>query len=280
MSLLALTTLFSGPSETGASMLFGLGAGNRYNNLTHDRLNAQGLLDSVASGTMICTSADLNLILFENSDYTGRFYQLSKSAGGQATFWHTGPAQSALLIASNNQGTSEHRLSFVNTFRTEWDSIVDQQLEGTSVTRDVEPLLTWRMFPVGDQWLSEGQVYLRIHQPLHVHLPWYWPDYQGWMDYHIVLFVDGDGHLRAWVADWECNVDSGAKHDKILNQLAPQVSAGMQPLQDRVNAQLTATDALGPFTDVYYLPDEQITPIENAGFGGDTGTDITIVVVR
>lgn len=279
MTLLALTTEFSGPNETGSSMVFGLGAGDRYNQATHDYLDSRGLLDSIASGTMSCTQADLNLICFSNSDYTGSFFQLSKAAGGEATFWHTGPAQSALLIASNNHGTNEHRFSFAGTFQGEWDTIVDQQLEGKSVSRDVEPLLTWRMFPTDDQWLTSGQTYLRIHQPLHVHLPWYWPDYQASMDYHVVLFVNSDGHLRAWVADWECWVESGAKHDKIINQLAPEVNAGMQPLQDKVDAQLSATDALGPFKDVYYLPGKQTMSVENAGFGGNTADDITIVVV-
>jgi hypothetical protein len=279
MSLLALTTLFSGPNQTGSSTLFGLGVGDRYNYLTHDRLDSLGLLDSVASGSMVCKNADLNLIFFSNPDYTGSFFQLSKTKGGDATFWHAGPAQSALLIASNNQGTSEHRVGYVETFQSQWDMIVDQQLEGTSVSRDVEPLLTWRMFPTDDQWLDSSQVYLRIHQPLHVHMPWYWPDYQASMDYHIVLFINGDGNLRAWVADWEYWVESGAKSHKIGDQLGPQVEAGMQPLEDNVNAKLEVTDALGQLKDVYYLPGNQIAPIENAGFGGNTSQDVTIVVV-
>lgn len=278
MTLLALTTLFSGPDQTGSSRLFGLGTGDDYNHLSHDFLAVSGLLDSVSSGTMSCQTADLNLILFSEPDLTGSFFQLSKAAGGPATFWHSGPAQSALLVPSNRQGTSEHRLSFHTVFLGDWDSFLDQALQGTEVTRDVDPLLTWRMFPTDDQWLSSGQVYLRIHQPLHVHMPWYWPDYQASVDYHIVLYVS-DGHLRAWVADYEWWVEGGLKSGKIGDKLGPQAAAGMTELQTHLNDKLAALDALGTVRDVYYLPGWQPSPIQNAGFGGNTADNTTIVVV-
>jgi hypothetical protein len=93
-----------------------------------------------------------------------------------------------------------------------------------------------------------------------------------------VLFVNGDGDLRAWVADWEYWVESGAKSHKIASSLAPQVEAGAQPLQDKVNAQLIATDALGKVRDVYLLPGSQIARIENAMLVGNTNDDVAIVV--
>jgi hypothetical protein len=55
MTLLALTMLYSSPGETGSSTPLGLGVGDRYNHLPHDRLAAVGLLGSVASGTMAPT---------------------------------------------------------------------------------------------------------------------------------------------------------------------------------------------------------------------------------
>lgn len=279
MSILAIASLFNGPNETGASMLMGLGEADHYSSLTHDQLSGAALLDSVSSGALICQQADLNLVLFSNPDFTGTFFQLSKGAGGDATYWHTGPAQSALLIPSRRKGTSEHRLGFVEVFRNDWDSFLDQVLQGTQVSRDVEPLLTWRMFPTDDQWLDRSQVYLRIHQPLHVHMPWYWPDYQASADYHVVLYVTGERHLRAWVADYEWWVESGAKSGQIGDKLGPQVQAGMQSLQDHLNQRLSALDALGDVSAVFYLPGNQTSPIVNSAFAGNTADDVTIIIV-
>jgi hypothetical protein len=279
MSLKATALLFNGANETGTSLLVGLGTADRYAQITPAELSSHGMVDSVASGQLNCTAADLNLVFFSNGAYTGSFFQVSLSrSNGSETFWHTGPAQSALLIASNDAGANEHRVSFVDTFREKWDSFLDNLLQGKQVTRDVEPLLTWQMFPTSDQWLTSSQTYLRIHQPLHVHMPWYWPDYQASADYNIVLYIDGDSHLRAWVADWECWVESGAKHDQVQNQLSPQVQAGMSALQDQMNQQLALTDLLGAIKAVFYLPGRQPNPIGSTTFGGNTSDDVTIII--
>ena len=49
MSLLATAFLYSGPNETGTSMLAGLGSGDRYSQITNALLSSYGLLDSVAA---------------------------------------------------------------------------------------------------------------------------------------------------------------------------------------------------------------------------------------
>jgi hypothetical protein len=278
MSLLAAAWLDSGPNQTGSSMLTGLGVNDRYGQVTNAQLASNGLLDSVASGQMISHGSDFNLILFSNGDYTGDFFQVSIPHDESATYWHTGSAQSALLIASKNVGTNENRVSLHDTLHDEWVNFLDQKLQGTSVSRDVEPLLTWQMFPTNDQWLDRSQVYIRIHQPLHVHMPWYWPDYQASMDYNVVLFIDSSSHLRAWVADWECWVEGGAKNGQVHSQLDPQVAGGMQPLQDQLNQKLALTDLLGPVKAVFYLPGRQTDPVENNTFGGNTADDVTICV--
>jgi hypothetical protein len=279
MSLLGAAWLYSGPNQTGSSLLAGLGVQDRYGQIRNSDLSANGLINSVASGNMTCHEADLNLILFSNSDYTGSFFQISLSRDdGNSGYWHTGTAQSALVIASRNLGVNERRVSLHDTLHDAWVNFLDAKLQGTSVSRDVDPLLTWQMFPTNDQWLASNLVYLRVHQPLHVHMPWYWPDYQASMDYNIVLLIDGDGHLRAWVADWECWVESGAKSGQVYNQLSPQVASGMQPLQDQLNQKLTITDLLGPIKGVFYLPGKQLNPIGTAVLGGNTSDDITICI--
>ncbi|MEO7143303.1 MAG: hypothetical protein ABI165_07335 [Bryobacteraceae bacterium] len=279
MSLLATALLYSGPNQTGASLLTGIGSGDRYGLIPNSLLSSRGLIDSIASGRLDCSAADLNLVMFHNNDYTGQFFQISLSGTqGETTFWHTGQVNSALLIASNNSGANEHRIGFVGIFRAEWDSFLDHQLQGSQVTRDVDPLLTWQMFPASDQWLSSNLTYLRIHQPLHVHMPWYWPDYQASVDYNVELYVTSDNHLRAWVADYEWWVESGAKSGQIGAKLDPQARAGMSALQTELNQKLTETDLFGAVKAVYYLPDRQLSPIGTGTFGGDTGNDITIVI--
>jgi hypothetical protein len=273
-------TLYSGPAETGNGLQSPLIPGDRYSAITNSILSSEHLLDSVASGSLVSNAPfDLNLILFQNGDYTGLFQQISlSSANPSETYWHTGPVQSALLIASNNIGSKEKRISLVDAFRSKWDSFLDDKLKGTAVSRDVEPLLTWQMFPTGNQWLNSSQTYLRIHQPLHVHLPWYWHDYQASMDYNIVLYITGDQHLRAWVADWECWVEGGAKNGKVHDQLNPQVEASMSALQDQMNQALALTDLLGPIKAVFYLPSKQLSPIGSTRLGGNTSDDITIAI--
>ncbi|BBY65530.1 DCN1-like protein [Mycolicibacterium helvum] len=278
MSLLAAAWLDSGPNLTGSSLLTGIGTKDRYGQVTNTNLAANHLLNSVASGQMISHASDFNLILFSNGDYTGNFFQLSIAHDENATYWHTGAAQSALLIASNNTGIDEHRVSLHDELHDQWIDFLDKKLKGTAVSRDVDPLLTWQMFPTNDQWLDRNQVYIRIHQPLHVHMPWYWPDYQASMDYNVVLFIDSNRHLRAWVADWECWVEGGAKNGQVHSQLDPQVAAGMQPLADQLNQRLALTDLLGPVKAVYYLPGRQASPVENSAFGGNTADDVTICV--
>ncbi|MFC5742163.1 hypothetical protein [Dyella tabacisoli] len=279
MSLYALATLFNGPNQTGSSRMLGLGASDRYRPDGPIDLLTAGLYNFVTSGSLICSDADLNLVLFQNDDFSGSFFQLSKSRdSGNASYWHTGPAASALVIASNRRNTTETRLSYSDLFRGEWDSFLDGKLAGTAVSREGEPLLTWRMFPTNDQWLDAGRTYLRIHQPLHVHLDW-WPDYSASMDYHLVLYVDGNHHLRCWVADWECWVDGGAKNGRIHSSLDPQVAAGMPELQNQINGRLSQLDGLGAVKDVYYLPGRQLASIGTGTLGGNTSDDVTIVVV-
>jgi hypothetical protein len=271
--------MYSGPNETGTSLLTGLGHADRYAQIPSSALASHSLVNDVASGSLSSTEADLNLICFSNTDYTGSFFQISlPREDSSETFWHAGPAQSALLIASRNAGAKEHRVSLVDTLRSDWDSFLDGKLQGTSVSRDVEPLLTWQMFPANNPWLSSKQIYIRIHQPLHVHMPWYWPDYQASMDYNVVLYVNDNQQLRAWVADCESWVEGGAKNGQVHNQLDPQIQAGMQPLQDKLNEKLALTDLLGAIKDVFLLPGRQPNPIGAAVLGGNTADDITICV--
>ena len=92
MAILAAVYLYNGPNETGSSLLPGLSSADRYAPITDAVLLSHGLVNSVASGTLHCSTADLNAILFQNEDYTGDLFQISLSRNeGAETFWHTGP---------------------------------------------------------------------------------------------------------------------------------------------------------------------------------------------
>jgi len=283
MSIAAAAQLYSEPGLNGTSLLAGLGAGQRYAIITQSDLASADLLNSVDSGSLDTSNADLNLVLFGNADYSGPFAQMSMPHGDDGTFWASSSTQSALLIASNQSGTQEERLSFTSVFQSQWDSFLDHTLQGTQVSRVGEPLLTWRMFPngdqPGDQYLNANQTYLHIQQELLITLPWYWPNYHAVMAYWVELSAQ-DGQLTAWVAAWYLDVDSGEKHSKIQNQLAPKVQDGMSSLQTQLSQQLAIAALLNP-TDVYLLPGTQLSPIElGPAFIGNTDDDVTIVIVH
>jgi hypothetical protein len=282
MALAAVVQLYSGPQQTGSSYLSGLGVGERYGLITHSELASAKLLNSVESGTLDTSDMNLNLILFDKGDYGGNFTQLSIGREEDGTFWTGGPSQSALVVASNNANTTETRLSFVALFQSKWDSFLDQTLQGTKASRDGEPILTWRMFPngdqAGDQYLSSDQTYLHIQQELLITMPWYWSNYHAVMHYWIELYAQ-NSQLQAWIAAWYVSVDSGAKSGKIFNQLAPEVESGMSTLQTQLNQNLAITAALKP-TDVYLLPGTQLTSIgDGPAYQGNTSNDVTIVIV-
>jgi hypothetical protein len=292
MAIGAAAQLYSDPGMKGSSLLTGLAAGERYGLLNYGDLDSAGLLWSVRSGTMDSSDSNLNVVLFDNEDFDGNFLQLSIGREDHdATFEDSGNnTWSVLLIASNQAGTTETRASFVNLFRSKWDSLLDKLLQGTQLSREGEPTLTWRMFPVyppsegyqyyqnGDQFLSSDLTYLHIQQELLVTLPWYWSNYNALVDYYIQLFVAGN-QVQASVAAWYLTVDPGAKSSKIWNLLAPQVQSGMNALQSQLNNELAFTSALNP-TDVYLLPGTQLTSLgAGPALVGNTFNDVTIVVV-
>jgi hypothetical protein len=226
---------------------------------------------------MVCTSDDLNLIFFDSPGYRGNFFQASKSAGGEQAFWHNGPAQSVLLIASSEGSI---RRSFRNDFQDAWDTNVDQLLQGQPVDRVGEPIFTWYMFPETDPWLSSNQTYLMIKQNVVVHIP-LWPDYQASFAYVLWLGVTADSLIRCSVRVTGYWVASGGKHDKVVGLIKPKVAQGAPMLENAVNAAFQQkTDPVGPWKEVYFLPGNQTTPVENAGFSGNTTDDVTLVLVH
>ena len=282
MSLEFSGSLYSGDNRTGTSYLVGVGSHQRYGTVAASELQNRGLYANIHSVDLYTTAeATANVILLQNDDYSGAFAQVSDAKGAGDAWWHSnGHIGSVLLVAGNRKGENETRLSFRDKFLSQWDSFLDSKLSGGRASREGDPTLTWEMFPTSVSHLDSHLTYLKIYQPLHIHMPWYWPDYSANMTYHVYLYLDGNRHLRAWGARWAWWVESGAKSGKIGDQLGPQVSAGLGALQDQLNQQFALVDLLGPLNDVYFLPGNQTTPLGTGGISGNTNDDITIVVAH
>jgi len=284
MSLEFASTLFSGSKWDGHSLLVGVGQNDRYSPMTSSDLLAQALLSNIGSVEIVTTGeADGEVILFQSPvpfpNFQGEFLELGAAASfGEALWNFDWSTQSVLLVASNRKGHSEMRLSFAGIFLNQWDTFVDQELGGGPAKRQGDPTLTWEMFPIGIDHLDSNGTYLKIFQPLTISLPWPWDEYAASMTYHIGLFVDGNSHLRCWGQRWAYWIEGGAKTGHIESNLKPKVIAGLGTLVTQVNQKLMELDALGPLTDVYYLPGTQTSAIGTSTLTGNTFDDVTIVV--
>jgi hypothetical protein len=285
MSLEFAGFLFAGDNRTGQSLLVGVGRGNRYSPIRADQLKNSGLYGTIGSAEIVTSAlADGNMVFLKNDDFTGPFAQITDARSGGDLWWHiTGHIGSVLLIAGNKQGTNETRVSFRDQFLNQWNSFLDNKLQGGRASREGDPTLTWEVFPASDPYnvLNPNLTYLKIYQPLHIHMPWYWPDYAASMTYHLFLYATGDGHLRAAGIRWAYWVESGAKSGRIASELEPQVRDGLGSLQDQTNQQFQLLDGvLGTVTDVYYLPGRQLQNTGTGGLTGNTVDDVTIVIER
>jgi hypothetical protein len=283
MSLEFSGFLFAGTNRTGQSLLVGVGRGNRYSPIRADQLKNSGLYGTIGSAEIITSAlADGNLVFLKNDDFTGPFAQLTDARSAGDWWWNlTGHIGSALLIAGNKQGTKETRVSFRDQFFNQWTTFLDNKLAGGRASREGDPTLTWEVFPASVDSLDPNLAYLKIFQPLHIHMPWYWSDYAASMTYHVFLFPTGDGHLRAAGVRWAYWVEGGAKSGQIASELEPQVRDGLGSLQDQINQQFQLLDGLlGTVTDVYYLPGRQPQNTGTGGLTGNTVDDVTIVIQR
>jgi hypothetical protein len=271
------------PEFPPATTLIGLEPGQRYLPMSYDDLLASGVMNDMGlRGTMSTTDVTLNLVLVYGLEYEGPLVQVCMSNGERGTFTADIYAESLLLIASNQTGTTETRLSLADSFTNAWNSQLDSLLAGGPVSRVGGPGFTWRMFPTGylygDEYLQSDQTYVEIQQEILIDPGWYWSDYHAQITYWIELFV-ANGQVNAFVAAWYLLVDPGEKHTEITNLLKPQVSGAMTQLQSFFNSQLAKTAALNP-TDVYLLPATQVKPLGTGpALVANTLDDVTVVVV-
>lgn len=289
MPISVLSAVYTGTYQSGSGQLLGVGSTHRYNRISSSEMLNLGIHRTLSSATLYSSSsADATLILFapfipflSMTDYNGLFMQITnrRNSGSEldvnrfSTYGFNNLATSSLVVAPNRG--LEVRLSFRDLFLQRWRDVIDAQLTG-GARRDGDPILTWEMWPTSVSYLDSNRIYLKIHQSLDIVLHC-WPDYRASITYHIYLYLNGSGHIRGHVARWAYWIEGGAKADDIEDRLAPAVIAGMDTINAELASQLAAYEAFR-FSDLYYLPGDQVSRPSTGVMTGFTTSDVTIVV--
>lgn len=289
MPISVLSSVYTGNNQSGSAQLLGLSGTPRYNQISSSMMLNMSIYQALSSATMYSSSsADATLILFAPflpfppmPDYFGQFMQITnrRNSGSEldvdrfSDYGFNNIATSALVVAPNRE--AEVRLSFRDIFLERWRTVIDGELSG-GARRDGDPTLTWEMWPSGISYLESSKMYLKVHQNLIIELHC-WPDYDASITYHLYLYLSGTGRLRGYVARWAYWIEGGAKADEIEDQLAPAVISGMDTLNNELEAQLDAYSSIN-FSDLYYLPGDQVSRPATGVHTGYTTSDVTLVV--
>jgi hypothetical protein len=96
---------------------------------------------------------------------------------------------------------------------------------------------------------------VRLYFNFHISTPWYCSDADGNISYYIVVYLDGSGHLGAYVDGWSYDYDGGGPFctGGINDALNGAVPGGIGALQEFLNSGLALLGDAN-FTSVYLLP--------------------------
>lgn len=96
---------------------------------------------------------------------------------------------------------------------------------------------------------------IRIFFNFHISTPWYCSDADGNISYYVVPYLDGQGHLGAYVDWWSYDYDGGGPFctGAISDALNSAVPSGIDTLQSMIDTRL-ALFAEKEFDMVYLLP--------------------------
>ncbi len=96
---------------------------------------------------------------------------------------------------------------------------------------------------------------VRIFFDFHISTPWYCSDADGNIDYYIVPYLDGGGHLGAYVDWWSYHFDGGGPFcsGEISDRLGAAVPGGIGTLQTMIDGRL-GLFARSQFDMLYLLP--------------------------
>lgn len=284
MSLSFLATGYEHINKGGLQRFFGVGKSDRYNHINEALLGSLSF-DAILSSITVnpSSSATANAILFSNDfggffsigNYAGEFRQIVAQKNGapdfenMTSFGFNDRTRSFLLV--NTSRGPEFRVSFRDKFLDTWNTTLDAQL-GSDASRKGDPLMTWAAFPEGISYLGSDQIYLQITQSLNINIDW-WPDYDASLTYHLFLYLDGSRKLQGYCQRWSAWVEGGIKSGGIMDKLWPKVVAGVSTINAKLGENFAGLPA---FSDFYYLPGRQISPVSGVG-SGTTWDDVTLV---
>lgn len=277
MGLETIGYVYTGPDQTGRSMMIGIAQGDRYYPEDGQALGRDGFFDQIHSGSLQSSPRkDVSITLFWTQYFDANFLQMtSHQSDGGFTFW-CDPIRSFLITTSSPGGAGEVRVSYRDMFVQQWKTFIEAAIEGDG-RRNVEPIINWEMFPAYSPYLDRHHTYLKVHQELLVFTPWPYPDYHVSLDYWIYLFPSGRG-VRCTIPQYAWWVEGGALTDRIRDKFVPKVIEGAAKLRDKLNEQLAQFDGLIPngVHDVYYQPGRQLQSAQDTR--GLTTDDVTIVI--
>lgn len=119
---------------------------------------------------------------------------------------------------------------------------------------------------------------VRLYFDFHVGTPFYCSDANGDISYYIVVYLDGGGHLAAYVDGWSYNYSGGGPFctGSINDTLNSAVPGGIGPLQQVLDAKLGLLKGLS-FSTVYILPGDGTKAPGNTQENADKDAAIAVL---
>jgi hypothetical protein len=199
---------------------------------------------------------------FEKTDFRGNTVLLSIGHGAGVWAWinwsDIGSTHSTLVWEREDREIAVDLVPLVNA--PDILATVDRLLGGSAErTSGIKAgWIPWRYVPYRGSDPSRHadlDLLVRIFFNFHVHTPWYCSDADGDISYYVVPYLDGGGHLGAYVDGWSYHFDGGGPFcaGAISDQLNNSVPGGMSALQSMLDTRL-ALFADRIFDLLYLLP--------------------------
>jgi len=249
-----------------------------------------------------------NVYAFEHIDFSGRYASLNVGGAYNTAWWSYfgddfNDQVSSSLIVARSPVQLETEVALRAQVVPRFSSIFDAKTFGKPVSRKGDPRLYATYFPSYDRNSAlltiDQKLNVKVRIPLKIEelpvwTPWSkwdtidipdidtleklrWSDYEATVRYDVEFFVI-DGKLQAAARWLRLHVEDGLLHDRVYEDLFPQLMDAAQSVTDAFQSAL-ALFAMGRFSDVYLLPGRP--PSMNlAGENGSYDDDVTLVIVR
>lgn len=118
----------------------------------------------------------------------------------------------------------------------------------------------------------------RVYFDFHVPTPWYCSDADGDIDYYLVLYLDGQGHLQGYVDGWSYSYSGGGPFctGPINDMLNKAVPGAIPQVQQLLTSELSLLQAVS-FSTMYYLPGSGTD--KPGDYSENADTDLAVAVL-